>query len=71
VNLLQGLLDGVRNFLQIDFADNVKAVIGHRISFVSEMMESNTYKVTEELSGKEGYCMETLLSAISASLKKL
>jgi hypothetical protein len=40
VNLFQGLLNGVGDLLQVDLADNVETVIGHRISILSEMMES-------------------------------
>jgi hypothetical protein len=42
VNLLQRLLDGVRNLLQINLAYDVKGVIGHRISILSEMKKSNS-----------------------------
>ena len=40
MDLLQGLLNGIGNFLKIDFAYYVKTVIGHRISILSERMES-------------------------------
>src|SRR6202043_270370 len=39
VDLLQRLLDGVRHLLQVNLAHDVKSVIGHRISILSEMME--------------------------------
>ncbi len=42
VDFLQCLLDGIGNLLQIDLAHDVKSVIGHRISILSEMMESDS-----------------------------
>jgi hypothetical protein len=42
MNLFQRLLDGVRDLLQVNLAHDVKSVFGHRISFLSEMMESNS-----------------------------
>jgi hypothetical protein len=42
VDLLQRLLDGVFHFLDVDLAHDVKSVLGHRISILSEMMESDS-----------------------------
>src|SRR5580700_10707094 len=41
MNFLQGLLDRIRHLLQVNLAHDVKSVIGHRISFLSETMESD------------------------------
>jgi hypothetical protein len=42
MDLLQRLLDCVRDLGQVDLAHDVKSVFGHRISILSEMMESDS-----------------------------
>jgi hypothetical protein len=40
VNLLQRLLHGVRDFLQIEFAHNVESVLWHDISLLVNRLHS-------------------------------